>query len=328
MQWTLQLLSSTHTCQEIICDVANCQDADCAMQLWINQLWFIGLWLSKGSYYAASLSCIGGLWMCFHLNHIPQLQQRFKTYLMGCLMLATVASCSTIFCQLGLFSDDGIAGIFELELLRLYFSLHSGRVLLINLLCCSILLLNHLMISHHFRFRFHSLSTWISLIFLLILLLNYAQLGHSLKQEKISSLLLTFHVLAIALWIGTLVPLYMMCRLLKPKKLALEVRKLSLQLAIMLGTLIACGMSLAWLFIPSIDVFLNSAYGQAIMLKLMLVTVIFVLAGFNRIYLSRRLQHVHMVKIFQWVLILEFSIAITICFITAYMTAIVGLVRS
>lgn len=311
-----------------MCDVSNCQDADCAMQLWLNQLWFIGLWLSKGSFYAASLMSLGGLWMCFQLNHNPQFQQRFRPYLMGCLLLASVASCSTIFCQLGLFSDDGIAGIFDEELLRVYFSLHSGRILLINLLCCSILMFNHLTHAQHARLRFHSLSAWISLIMIFIVLLNYAQLGHSLKQEKISSLLLTFHILAISLWMGTLLPLYIMCQLLQGKWLSLEVRKLSLQLAITLCSLIACGICLAWLFIPSIEMFLSSAYGQAIIMKFMSVSVIFLLACFNRIYLSRRLQHLNMVRIFKWVLIIELCIAISICFITSYMTAIVGLVRS
>lgn len=286
-------------------------------------VWLAGLWFSKTLYYYTTLSAVGSLWMCFKLKHIRQIQQDLNGYILLCVGLASFSSLSLIFCQLGFFSDNGVLGIFELELIQLFFSTHSGRVLLINLLCCCILTLNHSIRLPHPCTR--PIQNLVSLLLLLIILLNYAQQGHSLEHARISSVLLCFHVLAVSLWMGALIPIYLLCRVLQGVELSKEIKNLSTHLAVMLCGLLFCGLSLVWIFIPQLNDMLYSAYGQAILIKLAWVMIIFILASLNRLYLSAKLHQAVELKFFKWVLLIEWSIALIICMTTSYMTTIVGL---
>lgn len=288
-----------------------------------ENIWLVGLWISTTLYYCATLCAVGSLWMFFKLKHIKPIQQDLNSYILICAALASFSSLSKIFCQLGFYSDHGIWGIFNLDLIQLFFSTQNGKVLLINLLCCSILTLKH-------SFKLKSLSTYpmqnlLSLLMLLVILLNYAQQGHSLEHGRVASLLLSFHMLAVSLWMGSLIPLYQLCHVLQGVELCKEITRLSNQLALMLCGLILCGLSLAWIFIPQLNDMMDNAYGRTILLKLTLVIIIFLLASLNRLYLCSRLHQATELKWFKWMLMIELSIALMICMITAYMTSIAGL---
>lgn len=299
------------------------------MFLFDENFWLIGLWISKTLYYCTTLCAVGSLWMCFKLKHIQQIQRDLNSYILICTALASFSSLSLIFCQLGFFSDHGVLGIFDVDLMHLFFSTHNGKVLLINLLCCSILTLNHC-----FRFNpslrlqplsTHPIQNLLSLLLLLIILFNYTQQGHSLEHARISSVLLCFHVLAVSLWMGALIPLYQLCHVLQGAELCKEIKDMSTQLAVALCGLMLCGLSLVWIFIPQLNDIVHSTYGQAILIKLAWVVIIFLLASLNRFYLSAKLHQATELKCFKWMLVIELSIALMICIITAYMTTFIGL---
>ncbi|MBY5867765.1 copper resistance CopC/CopD family protein [Rhizobium leguminosarum] len=84
-------------------------------------------------------------------------------------------------------------------------------------------------------------------------------------------------------WIGSLLPLW---RLSSPSTGRRALRSFSKAIPIPFLAMLAAGAVLAWIELPSIQSVLSSTYGRVLLLKIGLVSVLCVLAAYNRFWLT------------------------------------------
>ena len=162
-------------------------------------------------------------------------------------------------------------------------------------------------------------SRLLSLVALVALTYSFTFTGHSAVEGLLVRSLLTFHLIAIACWIGSLWPLYKSCTLMPARSLK-AVMHLFGQLAIIIVfVLLISGLTLLLQFIDSIYVLFTSNYGQLILLKLLLVTAMLLLGAWHKLFLVP-----HHIKSLKQSIGVEMSIALLVLITTSVFTTLVG----
>lgn len=124
------------------------------------------------------------------------------------------------------------------------------------------------------------IGRWIALIGSVAVAVSYTQVGHTLGDPRIPlAALLTFHLLAVALWVGALLPLRQASQ--SPEGADL-LHHFGLIAAYAVGLLIAAGVALSWLLSGSLSALFGTAYGWALLTKLALVTGLLGVAALNK----------------------------------------------
>lgn len=126
---------------------------------------------------------------------------------------------------------------------------------------------------------------WIALAGGTIALWSFAKIGHvpDLPQTGVGPLLL-LHLLGIAFWIGVLGPLRRLSR--QPEHLENAARlghRFGQVAAVIVPVLILAGLLLAWLLLGDLWALVSTGYGQALVIKLLLVVIVLALATANKL---------------------------------------------
>ena len=117
--------------------------------------------------------------------------------------------------------------------------------------------------------------------------LSFGLTGHATRDPQWALLaLITVHLMAVSFWFGALLPLY---QLSKPGLEISEAARLShrfgQQASIVVPTLIAVGGGFAYLLLGSLEAVLTSSYGQMLLVKLAIVTLLLGIAALNKLRL-------------------------------------------
>ena len=115
-----------------------------------------------------------------------------------------------------------------------------------------------------------------------LLLWTFLVSGHAIKLGALAQGLLLFHLLGIAFWLGSLLPLKHMCECEEGAGLY-EVAHIFGKLAVfyLLGLLLA-GVTVAYLLIGDLSLLVETSYGNVFLAKLLVVSVLFSLGAFNK----------------------------------------------
>ncbi len=125
----------------------------------------------------------------------------------------------------------------------------------------------------------------------LIALAGFALSGHAATADPIwlSAPLLYLHTLCVAYWVGALIPLDRLLRTRPPASSAPLVRMFSYHAVFIVAAAITCGLILAAIQLRSFATLLTTEYGQRLLIKIVLVSVLLFAAAFNKLVLSRSL---------------------------------------
>lgn len=126
---------------------------------------------------------------------------------------------------------------------------------------------------------------WIALAGGLIALWSFAQIGHVPALGMIGvRLLLLLHLLGIAIWVGILGPLHALSR--RPADLAKAAtlgHRFGLAASVIVPALILAGGLMAWMLLGDLRALATTGYGQALLIKLLLVGSVLTLAAANKL---------------------------------------------
>ncbi|CUH42723.1 CopD family protein [Ruegeria atlantica] len=129
---------------------------------------------------------------------------------------------------------------------------------------------------------------WIALAGSLAVAISFAQVGHSLGEHRAALVfLLVLHLLAVAFWVGSLLPL---------SKAALTPTGADLlhhfgnAAAYGVAVLIVAGAALAWLLSGSVTALFGTAYGLVLMIKVVVVSALLGIAALNKLRLVPALR--------------------------------------
>ena len=129
----------------------------------------------------------------------------------------------------------------------------------------------------------------ISVVAVLMITFSFVLTGHTVNSGWIIQFILGVHVTAMALWIGSLWPLYKSNHFLNPsdvKDLMFEFGRVAVGMVLVL---LVCGVILLFQFIDSFEHLFTTGYGQLILFKLTLVTGMLLLAAWHKLVLVPKL---------------------------------------
>lgn len=129
------------------------------------------------------------------------------------------------------------------------------------------------------------IGAWASVIGGIIALFSFTQIGHiSGSEYALMDFALMLHLLAVAFWIGVLTPLYRLASSSATYPLAANVgHRFGVVASITVPVLIVVGGYMGYRLVGSFTALIETGYGQALIIKLLLVVALLGLAAVNKL---------------------------------------------
>lgn len=169
-----------------------------------------------------------------------------------------------------------ISGMTDPEMLGLLWSTPVGTVLLLRLVGLSAL------IAGLFMGR---VGIWVSMLGGVIAIWSFTQVGHvSGRDTTLLDIALMLHLLAVALWIGVLTPLKRLALSSVSYASAADVgHRFGVVATVTVPALIIAGGYMSYQMVGSFSALISTGYGQALIIKVLLVGLLLGLAAVNKL---------------------------------------------
>lgn len=233
--------------------------------------------------------------------------------------------------QVGQINDKGLTGMFDLSMAQMLMDTQLGDVVLYRLLGFGLAFMVSMFAFHAIGrltqppkpIFYRRLFTLYSFT-LMGLALSFRLMGHVSVLSEISQLTIAVHVLAFGYWIGILFPLYVLAGVPDTNFVQRKLERFGRHAILLLLLLIAAGGLLLWELLDSWGELFDTAYGQSIVVKLLLVLLIMAIAAFNKLRLVPRLNSAAGAQKFQRSVVMEGAVAFSILLVTAYFSTVIG----
>ena len=169
-----------------------------------------------------------------------------------------------------------VSGMIDPEMLGLLWTTPVGTALLLRLVGLGLL------IAGLFVGRF---GTWVSVLGGVIALWSFDHVGHvSSRDITLLDIALTLHLLAVALWIGVLTPLKRLSSSPDTYNLAADVgHRFGVVATVTVPALIIVGGYMGYQLVGTFTALVGTGYGQALIIKVLLVGGLLGLAAANKL---------------------------------------------
>ena len=169
-----------------------------------------------------------------------------------------------------------VSGMTDPEMLGLLWSTPVGTVLLLRLVGLSAL------IAGLFMGR---VGIWVSMLGGVIAIWSFTQVGHvSGRDTTLLDIALMLHLLAVALWIGVLTPLKRLASSSVSYASAADVgHRFGVVATVTVPALIIAGGYMSYQMVGSFSALISTGYGQALIIKVLLVGLLLGLAAANKL---------------------------------------------
>ena len=129
------------------------------------------------------------------------------------------------------------------------------------------------------------IGAWVSVLGGIIALFSFTQIGHiSSSESALMEVALILHLLAVALWIGVLTPLYRLASSSTRYASAADVgHQFGLVASVTVPVLIVVGGYMGYQLVGSFTALIETGYGQALIIKILLVSGLLGLAAANKL---------------------------------------------
>ncbi|HSG51326.1 MAG TPA: CopD family protein [Rheinheimera sp.] len=223
--------------------------------------------------------------------------------------------------QAGALAEAGIAGMADSVMLQMVWQ-SAMRTQLILLLCGFATLW-----LWAWRVKHSGEAVSIALVSIAALLLaaSFSQTGHVASLTGLWQLLLTLHVLAIAAWVGSLLPLWQSCYRLAPDRLLALMQQFGQVALYLLLLLISCGVLILLQLLDSPRELFVTDYGRLMLFKLMLVAAMLLLAAWHKFSLVNALAQHQNSRLLARSIFIEMLLALLVLATSSSFTTVVGL---
>ena len=169
-----------------------------------------------------------------------------------------------------------VSGLTDPEMLKLLWTTPVGTALLLRLVGLSLLIAGLLM---------GRVGTWVSVLGGVIAIWSFDQVGHvSGLGTTLLDLALILHLLAVALWIGVLTPLKRLASSSSTYASAADVgHRFGVVASATVPVLIIVGGYMGYQLVGSFTALVGTSYGQAMIIKVLLVGLLLGLAAANKL---------------------------------------------
>ena len=167
-----------------------------------------------------------------------------------------------------------IESIFEIDLIELSFETMQGKSYLLLIVGFSFLCF-----SYYFQHIFMNAFNFIGIVLILI---SFIVMGHSLSQGIYTQILLLLHLFCISYWLGSFLPLRHMCNIKNYENLYLVTHNFGVYATFYVGLLIITGLIFSYFLLGGILPIITSTYGNVLICKLLLVSSILIIGAINK----------------------------------------------
>lgn len=233
--------------------------------------------------------------------------------------------------QVGLINDSGLAGMFDWGMISILLDTSLGDVTFLRLFAfivagvASVIVLKKLQRANidlkQPSIRFLLLM---QLMALLMLAFSHRITGHVSVLSAVAQVSIVLHFAAFALWVGCLYPFLQLSRCLSLEPLQKTLKQFGDNAIAILFTLFLAGVLMVYELLESPMALLNTDYGLALLLKLVLVVVILGVAAINKLLIVPRLISGGSAASLQRSIRYELAIAVAILIASSYLSTLVG----
>jgi len=233
---------------------------------------------AKLAVYLASFLAAG---LALVLVALPIQQEHIKRSLLWTLgvtaILAIAASVWRVMVQAGRLMND-TAFMVDPEIITIVLEAPLGTSTLARLIGLAILLL---------AVFAPSLRTAAAFLGAASVAVSFGLTGHATRDPQWALLaLITMHLMAVSFWFGALLPLYQLSTPGTENSEAARVsHRFGQQASIIVPILIAVGIGFAYLLLGSLEAVFTSAYGEMLLVKLVIVALVLGVAALNKLRL-------------------------------------------
>ena len=293
--------------------------------MWVT----IGI-VSKFFYLLGNAAVVGGLPSYILLQDFSrQLLMKVLLYMALGALVGVIASACYFLAQVGAINDAGVAGMLDWSMARILADTNLGLAaawriagLFLGLLVVFALTWKGLSLQYLTPQAFGIAA--LSLLIFGSLATSYPLVGHVSTLSLQFKALLSVHVLAVLLWIGSLLPLWIACSGGSPEELKLIMERYGkVALVIVLAVLVS-GSIIIFQLLNNVSEMISTAYGRGLLIKLLGVSLLLLLAARHKLVLVPNLNSESIILRLQKSIAGEIAIAICVLAVTSYSTTAVG----
>ena len=256
-------------------------------------LWDYSNIVSKCLMYMGIAAAIGGPFIAALIN--PSINRKsIINYIVISSVLGFIAVIIHFFIQVGDFSETGLPGMFDTEMISFLWQSPVGDSVLWRLLAFIVLggglFFGNLNVLHETFSIKHAIFTFLYVVAIFSFTYSFTFVGHTASIGWEAKWLLGFHAFTMAWWMGALYPLWLSCKCLSPPALYKLMCSWGRVAMFMVGLLIVCGIALLLLFITNPLELFTTPYGQTMLLKLIFVVTILSIAAYHKFHLVEEVQ--------------------------------------
>lgn len=238
--------------------------------------WLISAIIAKGLLYISTFAATGS--MLFLIVLKPSQTSVKIALLRWCIIGALISLIVTglrISIQAGQLLDDGIVGMMDRDMLALVGGAPLGQSSLLRALGIVFLMSGAL---------WTSMRLVLGILGTAMIALSFAFVGHATTEITFLGALIFYHLIAVSYWFGALMPLYRLAGDQNTwREAGLLVERFGRQAAFIVPLLIAVGGVFAYSLLGSIQAIFTSTYGQVLLVKITVVSILLALAALNKL---------------------------------------------
>ncbi|KKL79842.1 hypothetical protein LCGC14_2010760 [marine sediment metagenome] len=293
--------------------------------------WSVLLLLLKLASYSALAALAGTFLIRFIIasnlsgHHFISFSQYLKRWQIQCVALGFIAVILQVPIEAGAIAESGVAGMLDPFMQEIVWQSVIGEQALFRgaaLFVAMIVALNwRINIKHRFAVV---INNTVMLVLLISIAYSFTFTGHSANENGLVKSILTFHLLAIASWVGSLWPLYKSCTILSVHEVKKVMHLFGHLAIIVVFVLLISGLALLLNYLHSLSALFTSSYGQLILLKLLLVSAMLMMGAWHKLILVPRITQKQHVGTLKRSISVEMLIAAFVLITTSVFTTLVG----
>jgi len=157
-----------------------------------------------------------------------------------------------------------------------------------------------------------------------VLARSFAVYGHVAGLGPLSHVAVSLHIVAVAVWLGSLYPLWRLAGSMSPGELQPLLRAFGQAGWYFIAALLLSGLWLLWQLLGGVSALLTTGYGLSLLAKLLLVAALMALGAWNKFRLVPALVSANGPQRLRRSIALEMLLASAILLLTASFTNLIG----
>jgi putative copper resistance protein D len=290
----------------------------------------VASWIAKVLLYIATAISVGGSFSYLLLSKYAAkknspLNKTIINYMMIGAIMGVCVSVFGFLIQVGSFANAGWLGMFDPTFFKILINTPVGAVQIVRAVCFFLIAVL-LVIKYYKKSAAISYASRLLMLLLLLgLVVSFSQVGHVTNLPIFAQVLISLHVATMSLWMGALFPLWRLSKTVNGMPLKETMHLFGRLAAVIVGVLVVCGITVAYLLLKDIHTLISTPYGHGFIIKLILIASILLLAAFNKWYFTPRLQYAKYAKQLSYAILVEMFLGLSILLVTGYITSVIGI---